>query len=98
VAESLDVVIGMRLLDVAKRHGFQFRRLAPGPDGPLGPLIPGRPPVEPEALPLTAASTPEAPGGWSGLDQGLRMRVLKRGPSQGLRPQAMSFPVAIALH
>jgi len=35
VAESPDVVIGMRLLDVAKRHGFAFRRLAPGPDGPL---------------------------------------------------------------
>ena len=35
VAESPDVVIGMRLLDTAKRQGFQFRRLAPGPDGPL---------------------------------------------------------------
>jgi len=35
MVESPDVVIGMRLLDVAKRHGFQFRRLAPGPDGPL---------------------------------------------------------------
>jgi len=35
VVESPDVVIGMRLLDVAKRHGFQFRRIAPGPDGPL---------------------------------------------------------------
>ena len=29
------VVIGMRLPDAAKRHGFQFRRVAPGPDGPL---------------------------------------------------------------
>lgn len=35
VAESPEVVIGMRLLDAAKRHGFQFRRIAPGPDGPL---------------------------------------------------------------
>jgi len=34
-AESPDVVIGMRLLDIAKRQGFTFRRLAPGPDGPL---------------------------------------------------------------
>jgi len=34
-AESPDVVIGMRLLDAAKRQGFTFRRLAPGPDGPL---------------------------------------------------------------
>jgi len=36
VAESPDVVIGMRLLDLAKRHGFQFRRIAPGPDGRCG--------------------------------------------------------------
>ncbi|MGH3929716.1 MAG: hypothetical protein ACRDTF_07040 [Pseudonocardiaceae bacterium] len=35
MAESPDVVAGMRLLDLAKGHGFQFRRLAPGPDGPL---------------------------------------------------------------
>lgn len=35
MAESRDVVIGMRLLDAAKRRGFQFRRVAPGPDGPL---------------------------------------------------------------
>jgi hypothetical protein len=35
VTQSPDVVIGMRLLDVAKRHGFTFRRIAPGPDGPL---------------------------------------------------------------
>ena len=26
---------GMRLLDLAKHHGFQFQRIAPGPDGPL---------------------------------------------------------------
>jgi hypothetical protein len=35
VAESPDVVAGRRLLDAAKRHGFAFHRLAPGPDGPL---------------------------------------------------------------
>lgn len=35
MAESPDVVVGMRLLDMAKRHGFVFRRVAPGPDGPL---------------------------------------------------------------
>jgi hypothetical protein len=35
VADSPDVVTGKRLLDAAKRHGFQFRRVAPGPDGPL---------------------------------------------------------------
>lgn len=34
VTRSPDVMIGMRLLDVAKRHGFVFRRIAPGPDGP----------------------------------------------------------------
>lgn len=34
VTPSPDVVIGMRLLDVAKRHGFVFRRITPGPDGP----------------------------------------------------------------
>lgn len=33
--DSPDVVVGMRLLDLAKHHGFQFQRLAPGPDGPL---------------------------------------------------------------
>ncbi|HEU0088939.1 MAG TPA: hypothetical protein VFQ77_15045 [Pseudonocardiaceae bacterium] len=33
--DSPDVVAGMRLLDAAKRHGFRFQRLAPGPDGPL---------------------------------------------------------------
>jgi len=35
MGESPDVVIGMRLLDTAKRHGFVFQLLAPGPDGPL---------------------------------------------------------------
>lgn len=35
VADSPDVITGMRLLDAAKRHGFVFRRIAPGPDGPL---------------------------------------------------------------
>jgi len=35
MTESPDLVAGMRLLDLAKRHGFQFQRLAPGPDGPL---------------------------------------------------------------
>ena len=35
VTESPDVVIGMRLLDLAKCHGFRFRRIAPGADGPL---------------------------------------------------------------
>lgn len=35
VADSPDVVTGMRLLDAVKRHGFAFRRIAPGPDGPL---------------------------------------------------------------
>ncbi len=27
--------MGMRLIDAAKRYGFRFRRVAPGPDGPL---------------------------------------------------------------
>lgn len=35
MGESPDVVIGMRLLDTARSHGFTFRRIAPGPDGPL---------------------------------------------------------------
>jgi hypothetical protein len=35
VADSPDLVTGMRLLDAAKRNGFVFRRIAPGPDGPL---------------------------------------------------------------
>ena len=30
-----DLVISMRLLDAAKRNGFTFRRIAPGPDGAL---------------------------------------------------------------
>lgn len=29
------MVLGMRLLDTAKRHGFVFTRIAPGPDGPV---------------------------------------------------------------
>ncbi|MGH3916800.1 MAG: hypothetical protein ACRDTC_25835 [Pseudonocardiaceae bacterium] len=33
--DSPDVVVGMRLLDHAKSQGFTFRRIAPGPDGPL---------------------------------------------------------------
>ncbi|MGH4004446.1 MAG: hypothetical protein ACRDSO_10090 [Pseudonocardiaceae bacterium] len=32
---SPDLVIAMRLLDHAKLRGFQFRRSAPGEDGPL---------------------------------------------------------------
>lgn len=35
MGESRDVLIGMRLLDDAKRCGFRFRRIAPGPDGPV---------------------------------------------------------------
>jgi hypothetical protein len=35
VADSPDLVVGRRLLDTAKRHGFAFQRLAPGPDAPL---------------------------------------------------------------
>lgn len=35
MADSPDVVIARRLLDHAKAHGFHFRRLAPGADGPL---------------------------------------------------------------
>lgn len=33
--DSSDVVIAKRLLDHLKLRGFQFRRTAPGPDGPL---------------------------------------------------------------
>lgn len=33
--DSPDVVIAKRLLDHAKLHGFEFRRIAPGEDGPL---------------------------------------------------------------
>jgi hypothetical protein len=35
MTESPDLVAGKRLLDIAKLRGFQFQRLAPGPDGPL---------------------------------------------------------------
>jgi hypothetical protein len=35
VAESPDLACALRLLDFAKRHGFVFQRLAPGPDAPL---------------------------------------------------------------
>lgn len=35
VAESPDLVIAMRLLDLVKLQGFQFRRVAEGPDGAL---------------------------------------------------------------
>lgn len=34
-ADSPDVVIAKRLLDHLKINGFQFRRIAPGEDGPL---------------------------------------------------------------
>ncbi|MGH3912796.1 MAG: hypothetical protein ACRDTC_05210 [Pseudonocardiaceae bacterium] len=34
-ADSPDLVIAMRLLDHAKLHGFEFQRIAPGPDGAL---------------------------------------------------------------
>ena len=34
-AESADIVIAKRLLDQAKLQGFQFQRVAEGPDGPL---------------------------------------------------------------
>ncbi|MCA1673647.1 MAG: hypothetical protein LC799_16085 [Actinobacteria bacterium] len=35
MVDSPDLVTGKRLLDAAKRHGFVFQRIAPGPDGPL---------------------------------------------------------------
>lgn len=35
VAETPDLVIARRLLDHAKARGFQFRRVAEGPDGAL---------------------------------------------------------------
>lgn len=35
VNESPDLVIAMRLLDHAKLRGFQFQRVADGPDGAL---------------------------------------------------------------
>lgn len=34
-ADSSDVLVGMRLLDTVRQHGFTFQRPAPGPDGPL---------------------------------------------------------------
>ncbi len=34
-SDSSDLVIAMQLLDQAKLRGFQFRRVAPGDDGPL---------------------------------------------------------------
>lgn len=34
-AESPDLAAAKRLLDAAKRGGFCFQRVAPGPDGPL---------------------------------------------------------------
>lgn len=34
-AESPDLVAAKQLLDIAKRRGFVFQRVAPGPDGPL---------------------------------------------------------------
>ena len=34
-AESPDLAAAKRLLDAAKRAGFRFQRVAPGPDGPL---------------------------------------------------------------
>ena len=35
MTDNPDLVTGKRLLDAAKGHGFTFRRIAPGPDGPL---------------------------------------------------------------
>ena len=34
-ARSPDLAAAKRLLDAAKRGGFHFQRVAPGPDGPL---------------------------------------------------------------
>lgn len=34
-ADSPDLAAAKRLLDTAKRRGFSFQRIAPGPDGPL---------------------------------------------------------------
>jgi hypothetical protein len=34
-AESPELAAAKRLLDTAKRGGFSFQRIAPGPDGPL---------------------------------------------------------------
>lgn len=35
IAESPELAAAKRLLDAAKRGGFHFQRVAPGPDGPL---------------------------------------------------------------
>lgn len=35
MGDSPDVRAAKRLLDCAKRDGFAFQRIAPGPDGPL---------------------------------------------------------------
>ncbi|MGH3546823.1 MAG: hypothetical protein ACRDQU_01570 [Pseudonocardiaceae bacterium] len=35
MTDSPDVAAAMALVDVAKRDGFAFQRIAPGPDGPL---------------------------------------------------------------
>jgi hypothetical protein len=35
VADSPELLAAMRLLDLAKRQGFRFQRVAPGPAGPL---------------------------------------------------------------
>ena len=41
--DSPDLVIAKRLLDHSKLRGFQFRRVAPGEDGPLlGNRVSGR--------------------------------------------------------
>ncbi|MGH3856547.1 MAG: hypothetical protein ACRDR6_24270 [Pseudonocardiaceae bacterium] len=34
-AQGPDLAVAKRLLDAAKRGGFHFQRVAPGPDGPL---------------------------------------------------------------
>lgn len=34
-ADGQDLAAAKRLLDAAKRGGFSFQRVAPGPDGPL---------------------------------------------------------------
>ncbi|HEY2765085.1 MAG TPA: hypothetical protein VGJ13_13935 [Pseudonocardiaceae bacterium] len=34
-ADGPDLVIAKRLIDQLRHRGFQFRRIAPGPDGPL---------------------------------------------------------------
>lgn len=45
VVASPDLAAAMRLMDAAKSQGFQFERVAPGPDGPLRGVresLPGR--------------------------------------------------------